>query len=123
MPLYEVYNTINAINLSINYNESQISKLIERIRFIKLGSNSLLRDIQNPYHTESLIEEEKIEDDPNCLALLKHYHSLIPMAMEVRKPIFLLKPADGAIGAHNQAVTRAYLDFKLLSAKILQRVV
>lgn len=64
----------------------------------------------------------KVEDDKNCLSLLKHYHSLIPMAMEVRKPIFLLKPADGAIGAHYQAVQRAYLDFKFLSQKILERI-
>lgn len=65
--------------------------------------------------------EIKVENDHNCLALLKHYHSLIPMAMEVRKPIFLLKPADGAIGAHYQAVLRAYADFKLLTEKILER--
>ena len=65
--------------------------------------------------------EIKVENDFNCLALLKHYHSLIPMAMEVRKPIFLLKPADGAIGAHYQAVLRAYADFKLLTEKILER--
>lgn len=64
----------------------------------------------------------KVEEDKNCLSLLKHYHSLIPMAMEVRKPIFLLKPADGAIGAHYQAVQRAYLDFKVLSLKILERI-
>lgn len=63
----------------------------------------------------------KVENDTNCLSLLKHYHSLIPMAMEVRKPIFLLKPADGAIGAHYQAVLRAYSDFKLLTEKILDR--
>ena len=63
----------------------------------------------------------KAEDDDNCLSLLKHYHSLIPMAMEVRKPIFLLKPADGAIGAHYQAVLRAYSDFKLLTEHILER--
>ena len=44
------------------------------------------------------------------------------MAMEVRKPIFLLKPADGAIGAHFQAVQRAYEDFKLLSGKILEKI-
>jgi hypothetical protein len=43
------------------------------------------------------------------------------MAMEVRKPIFLLKHADGAIGAHYQAVLRAYLDFKMLTSKILER--
>lgn len=66
--------------------------------------------------------EIKVENDFNCLALLKHYHSLIPMAMEVRKPIFLLKPADGAIGAHYQAVLRAHTDFKFLTERILARV-
>jgi chromosome partitioning protein len=58
-------------------------------------------------------------DDPNCLAILKHYRSLMPMAMEARKPIFLLKPADGAIGAHLQAVKDVYRDFKTLCEKIL----
>lgn len=65
---------------------------------------------------------KNVENDPNCLALLKHYHSLIPMAMEARKPIFLLKPADGAIGAHYQAVQRAYQDFKALTQNILSRI-
>jgi len=32
-----------------------------------------------------------------------------------------LKPADGAIGAHYQAVSRAYSDFKLLTEKITER--
>lgn len=64
---------------------------------------------------------KNVENDSNCLALLKHYHSLIPMAMEARKPIFLLKPADGAIGAHYQAVQRSYQDFKTLTNKILER--
>jgi chromosome partitioning protein len=66
--------------------------------------------------------EKRVENDTNCLALLKHYHSLIPMAMEARKPIFLLKPANGAIGAHYQAVLRAYQDFKLLSETILKKI-
>ena len=66
--------------------------------------------------------DSKVEEDINCLALLKHYHSLIPMAMEVRKPIFLLKPANGAIGAHYQAVLRAYEDFKTLANKILEKI-
>ncbi len=60
-----------------------------------------------------------ISNDEYCLALLKHYHSLIPMSMEVRKPIFSLKPADGAIGAHFGAVKSAYEDFKQLSSKII----
>jgi cellulose biosynthesis protein BcsQ len=60
-----------------------------------------------------------VESDQYCIALLKHYHSLIPMAMEARKPIFLLKPSEGAIGAHLGAVKSAYTDFKLLTERIL----
>lgn len=60
-----------------------------------------------------------VTDDEHCLALLKHYHSLVPMGMEVRKPIFQLKPADGAIGAHYQAVQSAYTDFKQLAERII----
>lgn len=71
---------------------------------------------------ESATEDLTIGDDPYCLALLKHYHSLIPMAMEVRKPIFLLKPADGAIGAHLGAVRSAYGDFSGLSKKIVELI-
>jgi chromosome partitioning protein len=58
-------------------------------------------------------------DDSNCLAILKHYRSLMPMAMEARKPIFLLKPADGAIGAHSQAVKEVYNHFKALCQRII----
>lgn len=60
-----------------------------------------------------------VEQDEYCIALLKHYHSLIPMAMEARKPIFLLKPSEGAIGAHLGAVKSAYQDFKILTEKII----
>jgi chromosome partitioning protein len=60
-------------------------------------------------------------DDPYCLAMLKHYRSLMPMAMEARKPVFALKPADGAIGAHTEAVRRSYLDFQELAGRIIER--
>ncbi len=68
------------------------------------------------------ISQKRVENDDYCIALLKHYHSLIPMAMEARKPIFLLKPADGAIGAHFGAVKRAYSDFEMLTNKILSLI-
>ncbi|MBP7949709.1 MAG: ParA family protein [Verrucomicrobiales bacterium] len=58
------------------------------------------------------------ESDPNCLGLLKHYRSLMPMAMEARKPIFHLKSADGAIGAHTSAVKSCENDFKELAGRI-----
>lgn len=59
-----------------------------------------------------------ITQDPYCLSLLKHYRSLMPMAMEARKPIFFLKSADGAIGAHIEAVKSCYLDFQALASRI-----
>ncbi|MHC4253848.1 MAG: ParA family protein [Planctomycetota bacterium] len=63
-----------------------------------------------------------VKNDPYCLAMLKHYRSLMPMAQEVRKPMFLLKPADGAIGAHVRAVRNAYVDFEALAREIATRI-
>jgi cellulose biosynthesis protein BcsQ len=62
------------------------------------------------------------EDDPYCLATIKHYRSLIPMAQEHRKPIFNLTSADGAIGAHANAVADAKKDFTQLAMKIAKQV-
>jgi len=59
-----------------------------------------------------------VADDPYCLARLKHYHSLLPLGQEARKPIFSLKPADGAFGGHAQAAQSAYFDFRSLAAAI-----
>jgi hypothetical protein len=42
----------------------------------------------------------------------------MPMAMEARKPIYFLTPADGAIGAHIEAVKACYDDFLSLAKKI-----
>jgi len=59
-------------------------------------------------------------DDGYCLSLIKHYRSLMPMAMEAHKPMFFLKPADGAIGAHTAAVAACYEDFKQLANRIAE---
>jgi len=64
----------------------------------------------------------KIEEDQHCLAHLKHYRSLMPMAQEARKPIFFLKSADGAIGSQLAAVRSAHHDFEQLARKIAERV-
>ena len=68
--------------------------------------------------TESAGSGIAAADDPYCLAMLKHYRSLMPMAMEARKPVFALRPADGAIGAHSAAVRLAYDDFLGLARRI-----
>jgi chromosome partitioning protein len=65
---------------------------------------------------------DSIQDDPNRLAIIKHYQSLVPMAQEARKPMFKLKPADGALGSHMQAVQNAYRDFKTLADQICARL-
>jgi len=69
-------------------------------------------------HVQSIIP---IADDSHRLALLKHYRSLMPLAQKAYKPMFSLKPADGAIGAHVKAVQGAYQDFKDLAFKIAER--
>lgn len=74
-------------------------------------------------YREVVLDEEiqimpTVAEDPYCLSLLKHYRSLMPMAMQARKPIFFLKPADGAIGAHSEAVRSCYKDFQKLASKI-----
>ncbi len=63
-----------------------------------------------------------VASDEFCLAQLKDYRSLMPMAQEAKKPMFLLRPADGAIGGHQGAVRQAYGDFRQLAQRILKRV-
>ena len=62
------------------------------------------------------------EDDPCCLATIKHYRSLVPMGQEHRKPIFDLTSADGAIGSHANAVRAAREDFATLADTIWGRM-
>jgi cellulose biosynthesis protein BcsQ len=57
--------------------------------------------------------------DEHCLGLIKHYHSLASLGEEARKPIFLLRSADGAIGAHQRAVHEAYGHFEALTRRLL----
>ena len=62
-----------------------------------------------------------IDTDPSCIATLKHYRSLMPLAQEAHRPIFFLKPADGAIGSHMAAVQDGYGDFRDLAKRIAER--
>ena len=57
-------------------------------------------------------------EDEHCLATLRHYRSLMPLAQEARKPMFALKPADGAIGGHANVVQGCYRDFRALAQTV-----
>ena len=65
--------------------------------------------------------QRRMEDDPNCIAMLKDYRSLMPLAHEARKPMFDLTPADGALGSHMYAVNAVRADFKNLCTQLCNR--
>lgn len=62
------------------------------------------------------------DEDPYCLGVMRHYQSLMPLAQDAQKPMFDLKPADGAIGAHAQAVQRCREDFTQLATRLVERL-
>ena len=62
------------------------------------------------------------QDSEHQIQRIKHYRSLMPMAMEMRKPMFSLSSADGAIGAHQTNVQQCYGDFSALTQAIAARV-
>lgn len=68
---------------------------------------------------ESAVGIDDVNADPHCLAVLKDYRSLMPLAQEARKPMFSLRPADGAFGGHQAAVQECWRDFARLTARIL----
>ena len=82
--------------------------------------------IPRTYHKDVLEEPAAeawtVKTDPYALALLKHYRTLMALAQEARKPIFLLTAADGASGAHYTAAHNAGEDFDALARKIAERV-
>lgn len=57
-------------------------------------------------------------EDAARLGTLKWYSSVLPMAEEARKPIFHLKPADGALGAHAAMVREARKNFEDIADRI-----
>lgn len=67
------------------------------------------------------IEGGSVQNDGNQVHRIKHYRSLMPMAMEARKPMFYLSNADGAIGAHQTNVRQCHDDFSALVTAIAER--
>lgn len=67
-------------------------------------------------------KEELLIQTDHLIQRIKHYRSLMPMAMEARKPMFDLTSADGAIGAHQSNVQQCRQDFERLCREIARRV-
>ena len=75
-------------------------------------------------YCRSVLEEDNgaCGDKGNLIHRIKHYRSLMPLAMEARKPMFHLSSADGAIGAHQTNVQQCHDDFSRLAQAIAARI-
>jgi cellulose biosynthesis protein BcsQ len=63
-----------------------------------------------------------IADDPHCLATLRHFASLVPLAQAARKPLFDLRQADGIGGGQLKTVAEAKAQIESLAGKILEKL-
>lgn len=61
------------------------------------------------------------EGDEALLARVRDYVGLTVLAADAHKPIFKLTAADGAIGSHGAAVTRAWREFRQLALNLAAR--
>ena len=82
--------------------------------------------IPNAYRQHVLQEDVASEtppdtDDKHCLATIKPFRSLLPLAYEARKPMFALKPADGTLSGHTSAVAACHRTFRDLAREIAHR--
>ena len=71
--------------------------------------------------SDSQLSNVSAAADPNCLSTIRNYRSLVPMAQDARKPMFDLRPADGAIGSHAQLVQTCFTEFWELTTQMLDR--
>jgi len=77
--------------------------------------------IPNTYRqtiVEKANQDIEIYNDPFCLALIKHYKSLMPLAQAAHKPIFHLKSGDGAVGASVKTAQESFGDFEKMARNI-----
>jgi len=81
-----------------------------------------LRRIPTEFHRSVLGEQHPPSEtahDPYRLASLRNYRSLMPLAQDARKPMFDLRPADGALGSMGRLVQTCYREFEALATTVL----
>ncbi|WP_340562617.1 ParA family protein [Streptomyces sp. GSL17-111] len=74
------------------------------------------------YTAAVLGESSPAKDDRHRIATLRNYRSLMPLAHDARKPMFDLRPADGALGSTQQYVKTCYREFRQLAEAVLDRL-
>ncbi len=71
-------------------------------------------------YAEAVLDKRGFSPDDRSheIATLRNYQSLMPLSHDARKPMFDLKPSDGAIGATSDFVRRCYEDFRALALEV-----
>jgi len=76
-------------------------------------------------YRRSILNDESppppIDQDPWNLSFIRNYRGLVLLARDAQKPMFHLKPADGAVGAYMNAVLRCRQDFDHLATALVRR--
>lgn len=62
-----------------------------------------------------------LPEDPHRLGVLRYLGALLPLAQEERKPVFDLKPADGAMGSLSAAAVDSFREHRALALRIAER--
>jgi chromosome partitioning protein len=70
----------------------------------------------------AVLDEPGVDLGSYEIATLRNYQSLMPLSHDARKPMFDLRPADGALGSTQALVERCYHDFESLAVKVLDRL-
>lgn len=100
---------------------SPLGYVISKLPARAANRETRLHQIARSYHREILGEAAASpipEPDPFRLSILRPYVGLLGLAGQTHKPMFLLTPADGAIGSHSESVKDSYRDFKGLALRI-----
>lgn len=91
------------------------------------GYDRWFTQIPAVFHGEVLgepppVQALRVDSDPACIATLKHFASLVPLAQLARKPMFDLKRADGVGGGQIQAVAKCRSEFEALVRTLAERL-
>jgi cellulose biosynthesis protein BcsQ len=73
-------------------------------------------------YADALGPPEILETWPPKIGTVRNYRSLMPLAHDARKPMFDLRPADGAIGSTQRYVQVCLQEFRELASETLARL-
>ncbi len=100
----------------------RVIRLYRSVRAVSRWIEKIPMQYRQAVLQESSSTLPAIDADEHLLADLKDYRVLMPMAQEANKPMFMLKPADGALGTMQNAARSCYDDFRALAEKIIDKL-